>query len=456
MFDRIIVDLLVRYCLEPQDKKSLASVCSGLASYLMGVPYDKLISTAQDKVDSFDDIRNNAVSATMSPDFDSEIEAKDAERLLNLKVLHLGYIFNKKIFSVPRNLVDLHFSLKYSQPLPNLSNTRIEVIVFGDHFNHPVSYLLPDTLRHLTFGRDFNQSVSHLPGKLVSLSFGDKFNQPIDNLPDNLRELSISSRKFDQKIKDLPDTLKTLIVLGYSWSGKTRLPDNLLDLYIDTTECEDGVSLDHLKLPDSLQSLEIVGDITELPNIPDNLISLILPDKYNQPLSLEHTKLVYLKTGFSFNQELDNLSDTLETLILGWSYDKSLDYLPESLIHLETGYCFNRPIDYLPDNLQVLALGDRFDQPINNLPISLLQLSLGFSFDQEVDNLPPELEILDFGHNFNQSIDNLPDTIVDMTLGQMFDQQRYKIPYDLEVLRVKLSNRHKIKNAPEWLEILTY
>ena len=54
---------------------------------------------------------------------------------------------------------------------------------------------LPNSIIHLTFGEEFNQSVDKLPNSITHLTFGKDsgFNNPLDNLPINLKYLIISS-----------------------------------------------------------------------------------------------------------------------------------------------------------------------------------------------------------------------------------------------------------------------
>ena len=45
---------------------------------------------------------------------------------------------------------------------------------------------IPNSVTHLTFGRDFNQQIDILPNSITHLTFGNDFNQTINNLPNKM------------------------------------------------------------------------------------------------------------------------------------------------------------------------------------------------------------------------------------------------------------------------------
>jgi hypothetical protein len=66
---------------------------------------------------------------------------------------------------------------------------------------------------HLTFGHNFNQSMTDaLPNSLTHLTFDDHFNQPIkDALPDSLIEIALN-RLYVYR-SDLPKKYKLLLAI---------------------------------------------------------------------------------------------------------------------------------------------------------------------------------------------------------------------------------------------------
>ena len=72
----------------------------------------------------------------------------------------------------------------------------IKEIMFHNDFNESINdgSILPNTLTHITFGENFNQSINNLPNSMFYLKFGRNFDQTIDHLPDSIIHL-----EFDQQ-----------------------------------------------------------------------------------------------------------------------------------------------------------------------------------------------------------------------------------------------------------------
>ena len=211
---------------------------------------------------------------------------------------------------------------------------------------------LPNSLRSLTFGLDFNNSLNgvSLPSRLERLTFGHNFRQSLDQIrwPPALQSLTFGimfNRSLDQV--NLPKTLQVL-------------------------------TFDHM----FNQSLESV-------NLPETLRCLTFDYMFNQ--SLERVAL----------------PKSLESLTFGRQFDQPLDQvkLPDGLKSLTLGYAFNQSLESvaLPNGLQSLTLGDVFNHRLENvkLPQSLRNLSFGAKFNQNLDNVKlPALESLSFGEWF--------------------------------------------------------
>ena len=126
---------------------------------------------------------------------------------------------------------------------------------------------LPQSLEHLTFGSDFNESLEQvtLPRSLQSLAFGDAFNQSLERvtLPSSLESLTFGHR-FNQSLErvNLPSSLESL-TFGHRFNQ----------------------SLERVTLPSSLQSLgfgDWFNQSLERVNLPSSLQSLVFGDGFNQ------------------------------------------------------------------------------------------------------------------------------------------------------------------------------
>ena len=98
--------------------------------------------------------------------------------------------------------------------------SSLKTLTFGANFNQSLARVaLPSTLQSLTFGREFNQSLERvtLPSSLKTLTFGANFNQSLKrvSLPSTLQSLALGDgfhfgESFEQMT--LPSTLKSLSV----------------------------------------------------------------------------------------------------------------------------------------------------------------------------------------------------------------------------------------------------
>ena len=86
------------------------------------------------------------------------------------------------------------FSYSYNRTIDHLCMSGMQVLTFGDAFNHPIDSLAGCLeLRELKFGEKFNRSVDAL-SKLTTLrelTFGDRFNQDVNCLIDVVKELRV-------------------------------------------------------------------------------------------------------------------------------------------------------------------------------------------------------------------------------------------------------------------------
>ena len=110
-----------------------------------------------------------------------------------LKKIHFGLNFIRKIFNLPNNVEELTFGNRHNNSI-NFS-TNLKTLVLGDAYNQLLD--LPNKLESLTLGYHYNKPLN-LPENLKSLVLGTKFNQEI-NFNKNIKELTISEQ-YNQKL----------------------------------------------------------------------------------------------------------------------------------------------------------------------------------------------------------------------------------------------------------------
>lgn len=75
---------------------------------------------------------------------------------------------------------------------------------------------LPQSLTHLTFGRNFNQPINNLPKSLTNLIVGFNFNQAVNHLPKSIIvELKFSESLIsiiEKKVYNIFRNIKSLFV----------------------------------------------------------------------------------------------------------------------------------------------------------------------------------------------------------------------------------------------------
>lgn len=123
----------------------------------------------------------------------------------------------KELQELPDTLTHLTFDDDFNQSLADVTlPPKITRLTFGLRFDQPLDCVhLPDTLTHLTFGDAFDQRLENatLPPMLTHLTFGYYFNRPLDRvvLPPMLTHLKFGER-FDQSLDAVrfPSTLSLL------------------------------------------------------------------------------------------------------------------------------------------------------------------------------------------------------------------------------------------------------
>ena len=244
----------------------------------------------------------------------------------------------------------LHFSGILTNKFNKLSNNT-NIITFGDYFDS--YYYLPNSIIHITCGRNFNQNVKMIPNNTATIRFGDKFNKSINKLSDSVQTITLG-RDFNRSIKKLPTNL-VKIEFGYYFNKKiSRINKNLSEIIF-------GYSFN--------RSINVLHD--------SNIMKLVFgymfnkPTKFPQSLKIlrfgkyfnsacEYPNLDVLEFGDYFDQDISNLPTSLKTLSFGNSFDRSIEQLllkTTNLISLKISRIYRHPIGLVPNSLvNILSL----------------------------------------------------------------------------------------------------
>eukprot|EP00435_Cladocopium_sp_Y103_P051626 s918_g16.t1 len=305
-----------------------------------------------------------------------------------LKTLTFGRDFNRSLerAAFPEGLESMTFGRNFNHALPVILPSALRSLKLGLEFNHSLDGVkIPRHLQSLTLGDGFKQSLACVllqsswvvvskmfcfECSLQSLALG--YHLPA-NLEKVLRMKSLRSLSFgvgfNQSVKLPP--LKTLI-FGHDFNQNmegTNLPADLQSL---TFGCLFNQSLENLKWPEGLKSLTLGKAFNRsLKKVcfPRGLQSLTFGAKFNQ--SLEKVMLPLglqsLTFGHCFNQSLEavRLPKQLSTLTFGASFQCSLE---DSLgVHLKDVHLKDE-VD-LPESLQTLTLGESFNQSLSGVAV---------------------------------------------------------------------------------------
>lgn len=248
----------------------------------------------------------------------------------------------------------------------NYTITGEDTIEFEDDFNESLDQHIEalKKIKHLKFGKKFDQSVDNLPENIETITFGMEFNRPVDNLPGNLKGLKFEYR-FNQNIDFLPASVKFL-ELGENFNRPLdNLPTGLETLIIKST---------------------LVGCYN---NLPRNLKLLSIDSGSQDFAGNQHFYLRNLPEGLTHFY----IGDTHETERTTWFIEK----IPETVTHLKLT-CGEQVIDKLPDGLIYLQTEGKFRKKITHLPETLKYLKffdIGCSWDIFDCVFPDNLEFIE-------------------------------------------------------------
>jgi len=242
--------------------------------------------------------------------------------------------------------------------IPNNLPSTIRAVTLGDRFNQSIKGIIPPNVTHLTFGYDFDVAIDKddIPSSVTDLVLGYKYNHDIRGIiPASVKYLAFGAL-FNRRILsgDIPSSVETLTLGG----------------------CSNNV------LPHGIKQLVFGGLI-------------------NQPISEPlPTTITHLTFGEEFNVALNGCIPPFVThLTFGCRFNKSIhDKLPATVTHLFFGYCFNQPLNMsIPQSVTHLNFGDKFNQSI-------------------VDEIPSSVIFIHFGKYFNHSINQLPQSVTRIQL----------------------------------------
>jgi len=134
-----------------------------------------------------------------------------------------------------------------------MRKNNIEEIIFGDDYN--VVPNIPNFIKKITFGKNFNSSVDSLPEGIQEIEFGIRFNQPIDKLPKSLLVIRLGP-DFDQSVDNLPENLEKLY-FSHSCLAKFNRPMNNLPRNLKVLRTSFLFDHNIEKLPDSIEELKL-------------------------------------------------------------------------------------------------------------------------------------------------------------------------------------------------------
>jgi hypothetical protein len=315
---------------------------------------------------------------------------------------------------IPNGVTHLSLICKYNYPLnKNCIPKSIQRLVLCD-YDFSLNDCLPYGITHLVFVKSFNHSLrSQLPKSLISLSLSDNYNTPLiaGDLPESLKYLTLG-KNFDQIDSVLPDGL-THLIFGTCYNKSIhQYPRALKEL---TFGHEYNKPLN--ALPASLICIKFGDNFNQPVDV------------------LKNTNVRHVEFGNDFCQDITCLPLSCKLLHLGWEFNEEIDLSAyNNLKAISFGGKFNKPIDKLPPNLFRVEFSYEFDQPIHTMGFltCLTYIEFGHNFNQPVDAFKSLtcLKRVVFGEKFNQPIDSFQylKVLTHVAFGEEFNQPLNKLP----------------------------
>jgi hypothetical protein len=240
-------------------------------------------------------------------------------------------------------------------------NPKITNIYIEDSADYVRFYNEPyfRSVKRITFGPNFNESVDNMPNGPEVIVFGDMFNHPTDHLPISTIMIRYG-KNYDKPTNHLPAETK------YVYFGS------------------------HYDQPSN--------------NFPHGLLGVEFGYHYNQLTDNLPTTILWIIFGVNFNRVTDNFPDSLVSVTYGETYNQLTDKLPKSTKHIIFGKRFNQPVDNLPYDLETLELGKYFQQTCKNIPKNIKKLTLSKTRNSHRN-------ITDYNHFFSKLANKPPSCI---------------------------------------------
>ena len=148
-----------------------------------------------------------------------------------IKYLTFGFLPRNKISCIPNSVTHLTFGFYFNHPIKGYIPNSVTHLVFDTYFNQDIKDCIPNSVTHLTFDTYFNQDIKDcIPNSVKYLVFGSNFNQNIKNCIPNSVKYLIFGDNFNQDIKDcIPCSVLTL---GFGAGFNKRLNNGTTENYI--------------------------------------------------------------------------------------------------------------------------------------------------------------------------------------------------------------------------------
>lgn len=323
------------FYLDENDKNNLMQVCQRLYKFAYLYKLNNIYDT------KFADIALKDKRCNIQFDFDVNASGPIFVIFGNDYVQYIDRVpINIDIYDV--NI--LHFSGILTNKINKLSHTA-SIITCGDYFDS--YYNLPNSIIHITFGRNFNQNVKMISNNVATIKFGDKFNKSINKLSDSIQTITLG-RDFNRSIKKLPANLGK-IEFGYHFNKKIRkINKNLKEMIFGYSFNRSINSL----YDSNLERLSFGCMFNKPLKLPQSL-KILQFGKYFDNIC-EYPNLDVLEFGDYFDQDVNNLPISLKTLSFGNSFDRSIEQLllkMTNLISLKISRIYRHPIGIVPNSL---------------------------------------------------------------------------------------------------------
>jgi len=138
--------------------------------------------------------------------------------------------------SLPKHVTHLTFDRDFNQSINSCIPDSVTHLTFGAEFNQLINGCIPDSVSHLTFGAWFNKKInSCIPDSVTHLTFGFYFNKPINScISDSVTHLTFGYR-FNQQINDCIPGSVTHLIFGSNFDqNMDELPVSVINISLSS------------------------------------------------------------------------------------------------------------------------------------------------------------------------------------------------------------------------------